>query len=82
MKRAYSEQRIMVTLDKDFGELAVAGRAPPCGIVRLVDIAARAQAGVVLRVLELHGDELQRGAIVTAQPGRLRIRAPEASDDQ
>lgn len=75
--QAYAEARILVTLDKDFGELAVLGGAPHCGIVRLVNIAARLQARVCIDVLETHGAELQRGAIVTAEPGRLRIRQPE-----
>ncbi len=74
---AYSAQRVLVTLDKDFGELAILRGAPHCGILRLVNVAARQQAGVCLHVLNLHGQELQAGAIVTAERGRLRIRSPE-----
>lgn len=33
-----------------------------------------------LDVLSRHGDELLAGAIVTAEPGRLRIRPAEAKD--
>ena len=75
---AYSTQRVLVTLDKDFGELAILRGTPHCGILRLVNIAARQQAAVCLHVLNLHGQELQAGAIVTAERGRLRIRSPEA----
>ncbi len=48
---------------------------------RLVGIAARNHAKVCQHVLEQHGAELEKGAIVTAEPGRLRIRpsdSPEA----
>jgi predicted nuclease of predicted toxin-antitoxin system len=74
---AYSTQRVLVTLDKDFGELAILRGTPHCGILRLVNVAARQQAAVCLHVLTQHGQELQAGAIVTAERGRLRIRSPE-----
>jgi predicted nuclease of predicted toxin-antitoxin system len=76
LAQAKSESRVLVTLDKDFGELAIVRGLLHCGIVRLVGIAARHQAAACLHVLKAHGDELQRGAVVTAEPGRLRIRAP------
>ena len=75
--RAHSEARVLVTLDKDFGELAVLHRKPHHGIVRLVDIPARSQAGVCLHVLRLYGEELQRGAIATVEQDRIRIRPPD-----
>lgn len=79
---AYSDDRILITLDNDFGELAVARGMRHRGIVRLVDIGARSQAAACLRIIELYGDELLLGAIVTAEPGRLRIRAPDAEGGQ
>ncbi|MBD2743087.1 DUF5615 family PIN-like protein [Coleofasciculus sp. FACHB-1120] len=74
---AYSEGRILVTLDKDFGELAIVRGTSHCGILRLVNLSARQQATVCLRVLELYGNELTSGAIVTAELGRVRIRPPD-----
>jgi len=78
LARAYSEGRVLVTLDKDFGELVVVRGMLHRGIVRLVNIAAKLQAGVCLRVLTLHGKDLEAGALVTAEPGRLRVRPPES----
>jgi predicted nuclease of predicted toxin-antitoxin system len=74
---AHRDHRVLVTLDKDFGELAVVFRRPHSGIMRLVNLAARQQGTVCLRVLELYGEELQSGAITTATLDRIRIRAPE-----
>jgi predicted nuclease of predicted toxin-antitoxin system len=71
---AYRERRILVTLDKDFGELALVRGFPHCGIIRLVGLSARQQALACLKVLESHGHELLSGAIITVEPGRLRIR--------
>jgi len=72
--RAYTEDRILVTLDKDFGDLAVLRQKPHCGIVRLVNIPTRYQAWVCLHVVRRYGPELRAGAIITAEPGRVRIR--------
>ena len=77
LARAYDAGRVLVTLDKDFGELAILRGVPHCGIIRLANISVRQQAAACLRVLVLHGPELESGAIVTAEPGRLRIRLPE-----
>ena len=74
LARAHAEGRVLVTLDRDFGELAILRGHPHSGILRLVQFRARQQAVVCLRALELRGAELQHGAIVTAEPGRLRTR--------
>ena len=71
---AHDQGRILVTLDKDFGELAIVLRQPHSGILRLVDFSAKQQASVCLRVLKAHGHQLEAGAIVTAERGRLRVR--------
>lgn len=76
LSQGYREQRTLITLDKDFGELAIRRSVPHCGIVRLVNISARRQGAVCLHVLALYGDELTRGAIVTVEVGRVRIRPP------
>jgi predicted nuclease of predicted toxin-antitoxin system len=76
----HAEERVLVTLDKDFGEMAVFRRLPHHGIVRLVNFSARQQATVCLDVLLRHGDELLAGAIVTAELGRLRIRPADEQD--
>jgi len=74
LARAHSEGRVLVTPDKDFGELAVARRAAHCGIVRLVGVPATLQAPAVLAMLREHGGVLAEGAILTFEPGRVRIR--------
>lgn len=71
---AHREGRVLVTLDKDFGELAMVHGIPHSGILRLVNFPARQQAIACNKVFTLHGDDLQQGAIITAEPGRLRIR--------
>jgi predicted nuclease of predicted toxin-antitoxin system len=81
LRQAYSEARVLVTLDKDFGELAVVRAQPHVGIIRLVEIPARQQGPVCAVVLERYGTMLARGAIVTVEPGRVRVRLPEKEDE-
>lgn len=66
---------------KDFGELAAVRAQPHVGIIRLVEIPARQQGPVCAVVLERYGTTLARGAIVTVEPGRVRVRLPEKEDD-
>ena len=74
--RAYAERRLLVTLDKDFGEIAILEGVFHPGIVRLVDISAKRQGPVCAEVLSRYAAELAPGSIVTVEPGRVRIRPP------
>ncbi len=73
---ANDQGRVLRTLDKDFGELAVLRGRPHCGILRLVGISARQQAAVCREVLVRHEAELASVAIITAEASRLRIQMP------
>lgn len=73
---AVREDRILVTLDKDFGELVFLHGAMHKGIIRLVEIPSRLQALSVNDVLKSHPEALIRGAIVTIKDNHLRIRSP------
>ncbi len=74
---ARDESRVLVTLDKDFGELAVLKKLPHSGIIRLVDIAAKLQSVVTLNILRKYQPELVSGAIITVSGDRVRIRSRE-----
>lgn len=77
MAYAFQERRILVTLDKDFGTLAVLHGNPHAGLLRLVNLSTREQGLVARQVLAEHGAELSAGAIITAERHRLRIRLPD-----
>jgi predicted nuclease of predicted toxin-antitoxin system len=70
--------QVVLTLDKDFGELAVVRRQPHSGIVRVVGYRATEQPAACLAVLSRYADELARGALITAEPGRTRVRPKDA----
>jgi predicted nuclease of predicted toxin-antitoxin system len=74
MRKAYEEGCVLITLDKDFGELAIVYGRPHRGIVRLVNIPGRQQARYCATVLERFESELAHGAILTVTSDRVRIR--------
>lgn len=78
LRFAHENDRILVTLDKDFGERAIVLLEPHSGIVRLVGIAARQQGASCIEALKRYGEDLVRGAIVTVGPGNIRIRPGES----
>jgi predicted nuclease of predicted toxin-antitoxin system len=80
LKRSIEENRVLLTLDKDFGELVFVLRLPHKGIVRLVDVRAREQGRVLVSVLAQFGDELMKDALVVVDPDRIRIRMPESGE--
>jgi predicted nuclease of predicted toxin-antitoxin system len=71
---AWREQRVLITLDKDFGMLAVIMGRPHAGIIRLVDTPALEQGPASIHILDRYGEELARGALITVEPHRVRIR--------
>ena len=40
LAHAYRNAQVLITLDKDFGEIVIVRRQPNCGIVRLVTLRA------------------------------------------
>ncbi|NLT69277.1 MAG: DUF5615 family PIN-like protein [Verrucomicrobiaceae bacterium] len=71
---ANAEHRILITLDKDFGELAIVKGLPHCGIIRLAGFRAKQMAAVIHHVVSVYQSELEAGAIATVSPERIRIR--------
>ncbi|MBI4125059.1 MAG: DUF5615 family PIN-like protein [Deltaproteobacteria bacterium] len=74
LERAFKNKKILITLDKDFGELAVVLGKSHFGILRLVDLSIQQQAESCLDILPRCESQLSEGAILTVEPGRLRIR--------
>ncbi|MBB4370244.1 putative nuclease of putative toxin-antitoxin system [Bradyrhizobium sp. cir1] len=75
LAQASHEQRILLTFDKDFGELAKAASLPAtCGIVLLrIPPAAPGRIGRVLAELILARDDWA-GHFSVIEPGRVRMR--------
>ena len=75
---AFREKCTVITLDKDFGALAIRDKHPHAGIVRLVNISLREQPIICEHIVREYGKVLLTGAMITVDQKRLRIRLPEA----
>ena len=75
LARAQTEERLLVTLDKDFGELAFGRQLPAdCGVVlfRIKMTDAKAAAAKMARVLNSRSDWIGNFAVV--EDDRIRMR--------
>src|SRR3984893_10100090 len=75
MRRAYRENRVLLTEDKDFGDLVFRQARPVPGIVLLrIDSARRSHKGArVLAAIDRFGDSLL-GRYTVIEDARFRFR--------
>ena len=73
----FSERRLLLTEDKDFGQLVYAAARDNSGVV-LIRYPAAARSGLVNALLQLlaeRGDTLYKSFVVM-EPGRIRLGLP------
>ena len=76
LQLAADQDRILVTIDTDFGSLVFVAQAPHCGVVRLPDVPFHRRIQLMEQVLQRHEKDLEQKAIVTVRGGRIRISKP------
>jgi len=75
LSKAYEEQRILLTEDKDFGELVFRLRKPALGIILLrFNPSEEVQKATRLRELLQNSTITLVGAFVVVEIGKTRIR--------
>ena len=72
---ARQEERVLITEDKDFGELVFLRGLPHPGIVRLVEMTPQERAVAMRMLIERHTDSIREGAIIVVTEKRVRIRS-------
>jgi len=79
LARAVSEQRVILTLDRDFGRLvAGAGRLGSVGVVYFRIRGGRPEAPAELLLPLLHAPRIVlQGRFTTVRAGRIRQRSPQ-----
>ena len=72
---ASDAQSLLLTSDKDFGELVFRQRQVNAGVVliRLTGMSATSKASLVLEAIKQHGSDMG-GAFTVISPGLLRVR--------
>jgi predicted nuclease of predicted toxin-antitoxin system len=81
LDQANASGAVLLTADKDFGELVYRQGRVHAGVVllRLAGVAPVLKAETVAKVLEDHAPELH-GAFSVVSPGAVRIRRPPQPD--
>ena len=73
LERAVSENRILITMDKDFGELIHLHGRPHTGLIRLPEVRMAQRIILVEDLILNHHQALDERAIITVTSGRIRI---------
>ncbi len=76
LELAESTDRILITIDTDFGELIYLRDISHAGLVRLPDVPAEQRIALVAEVIERHRQALEDRAVVTIRGERIRISHP------
>ena len=71
---ALQEARVLITEDKDFGELVFVRRLPHSTIVRLVEMRVEDQVTAMRELLTHYVNELETGALFVVTKDRIRVR--------
>jgi len=82
LEMANSHDALLLTSDKDFGELVFRQGLIHAGVIlyRLAGLAGERKAAVLLSVVQTHGEAL-RGAFTLVSPTQIRIR-PRLSESR
>src|SRR6266446_4856328 len=77
--KSLSHVSLLLTCDKDFGELVYRQRLTNSGVVlvRLEGLTAASKASIVSDAMMNHGSEMKE-AFTVVSPGLLRIRHPDS----
>ena len=73
LEHASRQGRILVTLDQHLGEHELL-LGHEHRLLRLGNFKIAEQAAAILQALAEHGAEMERGAVVTVEPGHLKVR--------
>ena len=79
---AHGEDRVLITEDKDFGELVFVRRLSHPAIVRFVEMRVSDQVVAIQDLIEHHASDLEAGAIIVVSIDRIRIRHTELEKDR
>ena len=76
LELAESDNRVLITIDKDFGELIYLHGVRHAGLIRLPDVRAPQRIEIVAGVIDLYSPELEERAMITVQGRHVRVSRP------
>ena len=76
LELAASENRVLITIDKDFGELIYLHRISHAGLIRLPDVRMYQRIEIIAEVIENYSLAIEEHAMITVQGRHIRISHP------
>jgi predicted nuclease of predicted toxin-antitoxin system len=73
LRLAADEQRILITIDTDFGAMIHVRAQAHAGLIRLPDVSAARRIELMAQILADHPDDELSRAVVTVKGSRIRI---------
>jgi predicted nuclease of predicted toxin-antitoxin system len=73
LQQAFRAERVLVTIDTDFGKLIFFEEIRHCGLIRLPDVPPAQRIALMADLLEHHSQALAAGAVITIKGDRIRI---------
>ena len=80
LAHARDDGRVLITEDKDFGELVFLRGLPHGCFVRLVGMSPRAKLVGIRNLIESYGHAMRDGAIIVVTEQRVRIRSTQETE--
>lgn len=71
---ALEEGRVLITEDKDFGELVFVRGLPHSGIIRFVDMRVEEKVSAMRSLLDHEADSMCQGVLIVVTRSRVRVR--------
>ncbi len=71
---ALEEGRVLITEDKDFGELVFVRGLPHSGIIRFVDMRVEDKVSAMRSLLDHEADSVCQGVLIVVSRSRVRVR--------
>ena len=73
LERARADDRIVVTIDTDFGQLVYREGRPHAGLIRLPDVRSEERIALMRVLIEEHSEAMESGSVITIKGDRIRI---------
>lgn len=80
LELAESLDRVLITIDADFGELIYLHDVPHAGLVRLPDVPVERRVALMSDIVAHHGAALAERAVITVRGKKIRISRPQTAD--
>ena len=76
LRLAVAEKRVIITIDKDFGDLVFNQGYDHCGVIRLADDIPENKVAQIKILLENYASSLENNFVVS-KGGKIRIRTTQ-----